>query len=105
MAELTLAEMNSGHYRMVETDPMYALEFAMDIHREAQGMMAPFITPSSQGALEGRVLALEHEIREPQPQWTGSQWDQVQQLRARVLHSESKLQEHIEKSQRKKGLY
>ena len=46
--------------------------------------------------------------QEPPPasSWTRRQWDEIQQLKARTLHAESKMQEHIDKSQkRQRGKY
>ncbi len=46
------------------------------------------------------VYLLKHN--RPQPEWTGKQWDAVQQGKALTLHLQDKLNEHIDKGKKAK---
>jgi len=46
--------------------------------------------------LHERLAALE-ESRQPQPQWTRQQWDQVQQLRAQITYLQTKVNALLDK--------
>ena len=89
MEETSVAEMNQEHYRMLQTDPMYALEFAMDIFKEEFYSNIP------------PVVDRQPEIQEIETRWSRKQWDIVNQLRGEIKFLEKKLNEHIDKSQRK----
>lgn len=62
---------------------------------------------------ETRLLTLENSLSSPvgetpqknetpEPEWTRRQWDAVTQLKGLVLHIQSKLNEHLDKSKPKK---
>lgn len=88
MAEISIAEMNASHYKMLQTDPIYRLDYAMDIYREEMSCYEP----RWDDGYEERKLA---EIDKAEPEWARKQWGYVQQLKAEMKYLENKLNEHI----------
>ena len=72
------------HYRALENNPIYRMEFLLDARLEEMSWRIPW-------GLEPEVVAMSQEP------WTQKQWDVVTQYRAETLYLKQKLHEHLAK--------
>ena len=88
---MTCPKCNNGKIRQ---DPMV-------IHWDEGMLYEPMYLPPDKRLpwMNGRqflpplIERSQKEEHTPEPQWTKRQWDEVQQLKARVLHAEAKVEE------------
>ena len=84
MKELSHAELCSEHYQALK-NPMYRMEFMMDVMREELSMELPWHNPDFGDA---RATQIVYRIRPVDKE--------IAQLKAKMMHLENKWNEHMD---------
>lgn len=84
---------NAVHYKMLETNPIYALEFAMDIFREEMSCYLPRIPEYEERKEPTKEIIIIKPLAK-------KQMAEIQQLQGEVKYIEKKLLKHISEEEK-----